>query len=71
MLLYLGLVWMWKETLEVYLMFPGYVDRPRKNVIFSTGQMTLSGLASLVYQRVQRRFLVKGPVLIGCTNSFT
>jgi len=71
MVLYLGLVWLWKETFEAYLMFLGYVDRLRKNAIFVRGQMTLSGLANVVYQRVQRRFLVKCPLLIGCTNSFT
>jgi len=40
MILYLGLVWMWKGTVETYLMFPGYVDRLRKNAIFITGKMT-------------------------------
>jgi len=40
MILFLGLVLMLKGTVGTYLMFPDYVDRLRKNAIFSTGKMT-------------------------------
>lgn len=30
MILFLGLGWMWKETVDAHLMFPGYMDRLRK-----------------------------------------